>query len=420
MTDKPLKMGVIVSRYPKLNDMYQLREIVELERQGIEIELFPIVRHNETISHPEGKALEERAHFVKLLSWETFRAQLYWLRRRPGAYLKCWWDGLWGYRKSRDFMVRTVWIVPIAAAWAIRMKKIGVDRNHAHFATYPTHAALVVKRLAGIPYGFTGHAHDLQIDTTGLAEKVAEADYVMTCTRHGAEMVRAEVGGDPEGKAHVVYHGIELDVYTPQQFREGDAKESLRICCVASFQEYKGHEYLLQACARLKADGVSLELMLVGDGPDRELIERRVDELGLRDSVTFTGKVDSVRVRELIVWSDVCALASVIAESGQLDGIPNFLTESMGMGRPVVSTRLPGILELIDDGVNGLAVPPRDAEAFAAALLRLRDDEALRHRLADAARTTLVAEHDVTVNTQECMRIYREAHRLAIEAGQPG
>jgi glycosyltransferase involved in cell wall biosynthesis len=418
MTDTPpLKMGVIVSRYPKLNDMYQLREIIELERQGIDIELFPIVRHDETVSHPEGRALEERAHFVKLLSLETVTAQLYWLVRNPKAYLRCWWDGLWGYRSSRDFVVRTLWIVPIAAVWAMRMKTLGVDRNHAHFATYPTHAALVVKRLAGIPYGFTGHAHDLQIDTTGLAEKVAEAEYVMTCTRHGAEMVRREAGPAADGKVFVVYHGIELDVYTPQPFREADPAdpgEPLRICCVASFQEYKGHEYLLGACAELKADGVAIEVRLVGDGPDRELVERRVHELGLRDSVTFTGKVESTRVREHIVWSDVCALASVVAESGQLDGIPNFLTESMGLGRPVVSTRLPGILELIDDEVNGLVVPPRDAHAFAEALRRLRGDRALRARLCVAARSTLEAEHDVTVNTAECVRIYRDAHRRAL------
>ena len=412
--EPPLRMGVIVSRYPKVNDMYQLREILELERQGIEVELFPLVHHNETVSHAEGKRLEERAHFVKLLSLETLKAQIYWLRRNPRAYLRCWWQGLWSLRKAPEFAVRTLWIVPIAAVWAIKMREIGVDRTHAHFATYPTHAAMVIHELAGIPYGFTGHAHDLQVRTVGLADKMAGADYAMTCTHHGAGLLRAAAGSKADGKVHVVYHGIELDTYALRPFRDGDPEDCLRICCVASFEEYKGHEYLLAACAGLQQGGVAFELMLLGDGVDRAAIEKMVDDLGIRSSVDFTGKVASTEVRTWIEWSDVCALASVVAESGQLDGIPNFLTESMAMGRPIVSTTLPGIKELITDGVNGLLVPPRDAHAFAEALLRLRGDASLRQRLVAAGRAVVEAEHDVTVNTQECVRVYREAHRRSL------
>ena len=289
------------------------------------------------------------------------------------------------------------------------MEQLGIRRTHAHFATYPAHAALVIKTLAGIPFAFTGHAHDLQIERAGLEEKIRQADYVMTCTRHSRDLLAELYGPAAAAKIHVVYHGVELDVYTPQPLHDDDGDRPFRITCVAAFKEYKGHPYLLRACAELVRRGVPVELALVGDGPDRDEVEKLVAELGLSDVVNFTGKVASPEVRYWLAWSDVCCVASVIAASGQLDGIPNFLTEAMAMGRPCVSTSLPGIEELITDGVNGLLVPPNNAMRLADALERLRLSPELRQRFAVAGRATVEAEHDVAVNTERCFEIYADA-----------
>jgi colanic acid/amylovoran biosynthesis glycosyltransferase len=403
------ELGIIVSRWPKVNDMYQLREIVMLERLGMPIELFPLVRHSETHSHPEGVALGERAQFVKLASMEVVRAQLTWLRRNPRGYLKCWWWGITANLRAPDFLLRTFFIVPIAAAWALRMEQLGIRRTHAHFATYPAHAALVIKTLAGIPYSFTGHAHDLQIQRAGLEEKIRQADFVMTCTRHSRDVLSDLYGPEAAAKIHVVYHGVETDTYTPQPLPDDDGVRPFRVTCVAALKEYKGHPYLFRACAELVRRGIPVELSIVGDGPDRADLEALVDRLGLRSATTFTGSVASPDVRHWIEWSDVCCVASVVAANGQLDGIPNFLTESMAMGRPVVSTNLPGIAELITDGETGLMVPANDAPALADALERLRRDPSLRGRLASAGRQLVEAEHDCEVNTRRCFDIYSAA-----------
>jgi glycosyltransferase involved in cell wall biosynthesis len=268
---------------------------------------------------------------------------------------------------------------------------------------------MVIKTLAGIPYAFTGHAHDLQLQRSGLDEKVRQADYVMTCTKYSRDLLSELYGPEAAAKIHVVYHGVELDVYTPQPLHDDDGVRPFRITCVAALSEYKGHPYLLRAVAELQRRGIPVELMLVGGGTDKPALEALATELGIRDSVTFTGVVASPEVRKWIDWSDVCCVASVIASSGQLDGIPNFLTESMAMGRPVVSTSLPGITELITDDETGLVVPPNDADALADALERLRRDPELRARFAKAGRALVEAEHDVVVNTQRCFDIYSAA-----------
>lgn len=403
------ELAVIVSRYPKINDMYQLREILTLEKLGMPIELYSLIHHNESVSHPEGAELEERCHFGRPASLDTLRAHAYWLRRNPRGLARSWWWSLTTMWRSREFFTRTFWIIPVAAVWARDMERNGILRTHAHFATFPTHAAMIIKWLAGIPYAFTGHAHDIHIDTTGLERKIAEADYVMTCTHHSRNVLAERYGAAAAEKINVVYHGLETDVLTPRPAEPYDGDRPLRIMCMATFMEYKGHRYLLEAVSTLRAGGRAVELALLGDGPDRETVEGLVEQFGLTDVTTFTGRVASPQVREWIEWSDICALASVVAATGQVDGIPNFLTEAMAMGRSVVATSLPGISELVVDGTNGLLAPPRDAAAFAAALEKMAADGELRARCIVEGRRTVELEHDVVENTKRCYEIYRAA-----------
>ena len=140
----------------------------------------------------------------------------------------------------------------------------------------------------------------------------------------------------------------------------------------------------------------------------RGRIEAQVQELGLTDQVQFLGKQPMSVVREWLAWSDIGVLACCIGPFGQSDGIPNFLTECLCTGRPVVSTQMDGVKELVTDGEQGLLVRTRDAAALADAIERLRNDPELRRRMSDAARALVEAEHDVIVNTQELFDVYVE------------
>jgi glycosyltransferase involved in cell wall biosynthesis len=407
------KIAMLVSRFPKVNDTYQLREMNALEKMGVPIELFSLVHHQEGTVHDEAKSLDSRAHYFKLLSPEVIKAQLTWLRRDPSGYLAAW---KWGIRENKsapDFFLRTFVLTPIAAAMALRMEALGIEHVHAHFATYPTHAALVIKRLTGIPYSFTGHAHDIQVRHEGLQDKLAEAEFYFCCTRDGAEQLRLSFGEAAESKGHVVYHGLDIDQFRFLEPNPDHGDRPLRIVVVASFEPCKGHAYLIEACRILKQRGIETEVKLIGgelaNAPGfLDELKQQTNSAGLSDSIDFVGKVNSTKVREWIEWSDIGCLACCRAPDGHQDGIPNFLTECLSSGRPVVSSLQAGVMELVTDGVEGLLVRTRDSEALAGALQRMKEHPELRAEMGRAGRDKVEREHNVTVNTNRLHEIYLE------------
>ncbi len=154
---------------------------------------------------------------------------------------------------------------------------------------------------------------------------------------------------------------------------------------VATLRDWKGHEYLFEAIARERAAWRDWQVLVVGDGPYRDRLDRRLAALGLADAIRFAGQQDDV-----VPWLqalDLFALPSFGEE-----GVPQAIMQAMACAIPVVSTPVGAIGEAVDDGVTGVLVAPRSAEALAEALSRLRDDPALRARFGAAARAR--AERD--------------------------
>jgi len=137
----------------------------------------------------------------------------------------------------------------------------------------------------------------------------------------------------------------------------------------------KSVDVALQALA--ETSGV--RLAVAGDGPERGALERRAHELGLDGRVTFLGSVPRERVLRLFRAAD----ASVLPSSWE--NFPHSVVEALAAGCPVIATTVGGVPEVVDDGVNGLLVPPRDPAALGAAITRFFSDEELRSRLRSAA-----------------------------------
>src|SRR5262249_54272891 len=150
--------------------------------------------------------------------------------------------------------------------------------------------------------------------------------------------------------------------------------------------EKKGIDTLIDACALLRHEGIAVELRVIGDGPDRAALVARTGAAALDGYVRFDGALPQEEVARALRACDVFVLPCRRDRHGDMDGIPTVFMEAMATGRPVVSTAISGIPELVRDGETGLVVPPDDAGALAGALARLGRDSGLRQRLAVAAR----------------------------------
>jgi glycosyltransferase involved in cell wall biosynthesis len=381
----------VVSRFPAITETFILDELRELRARGVEVEVLPLLGARGGEVHAAFRELKGRTHYHATLSLELAAAQLHWLRRRPRALLSAWGRALRATAPSRKLLVRAPLVLLKAALLARRAEAMGAGHVHAHWATHPALAAWTVSALTGIPYSFTAHAHDLYVDRAMLREKVRDAAFVVTISEFNRRFLEEVCGADARGKVHVVRCGVDLREFAPAPRR---APPVPTFACVASLRPYKGHAVLLDAVARLRAGGLAVRVVLVGDGPLRRELEGRIARLGIGDAVTLRGALPHEEIPGVLAGATAMVLPSVTQSDGQMEGIPVALMEAMAAGLPVISTSLSGIPELVRDGAGGLLVPERDAAALAAAMARLAADPALAARLGAGARRIVEQEFD--------------------------
>ncbi len=207
--------------------------------------------------------------------------------------------------------------------------------------------------------------------------------------------------GCPEEGLHVIPMGVPLGPPRPHPIRD-----EVRAITVARLHPVKGVPDLVDALAKARALGARLALDVVGDGPERAEVERRIDGGGLRGTVKMHGTLEPARVAELLDAADLFVLNSRTTPEGDAEGLPVSLLEAMEASLPVVATRHGGIRDAVEDGKTGLLVPEKDLPALSAALARLVADGPLRARLGAAGRARAEREFDA----ERCASRLRELY----------
>jgi glycosyltransferase involved in cell wall biosynthesis len=414
-TGRP-RVAYLLKRFPRLSETFILHEILELERQGLPLTLFSILDPGEEMVHADVARVCAPVRYLpsgRAAVLPFLRAHLALLRLDPRRYV-----GVAAYVLQRRRHLATIKHF-LRAGWLAReLDHVGVTHLHAHFAHGPSSVAHFVYLLTGLPFSFTAHAKDIYTSPRDLlAVKMRAACFVVTCTGYNAQYLSEVVGGTAAGRVHRIYHGLDLRKFNPNGHTVGGAADAARagasadpiILAVGRLVEKKGFPYLIEAFRQVYARGYQARLHIVGGGDLKETLRRQVSEAGLADRVTLLGPRPQEELIALYHKATIFALPSVVAESGDRDGIPNVLVEAMRLGLPVVSTDVSGIPELVIDEETGLVVPTRDAPALAAALARLLDDAALRTRLAAGAARHVTTEFDLAINATRLHALLQEA-----------
>jgi glycosyltransferase involved in cell wall biosynthesis len=328
------------------------------------------------------------------------------LARKPGAYLGALGSTLWAARGSARFFAGALAFFPKSVHLARRMARERVAHVHAHFASHPTTAALVIHRLTGIPFSFTAHGSDIHRDQCMLKEKTAAAAFVVPISRFNQDVILRAAGAQQAGKMRIVHCGVDTARFQPMA--KPAAKDApFHIVCVGTLHEVKGQTHLIEACRLLKEKGIAFTCHFVGDGPDQPALEQQVEAAGLAQQVVFHGRLDEPGVLQALMEADALAAPSVPSKDGRREGIPVVLMEAMACGLPVVSSRLSGIPELVEDGASGLLTEPGDARAIAEALECLATQPHTRQRFGEAGRRKVEGEFDLTRSAEVLAGLFR-------------
>lgn len=394
------KVAYIMSRFPKITETFVLYEIIAVQAQGVQAELYPLQRERTTAMHPEAAPLVEAAHFLPMLAPRFLGAHWHYLRRKPRAYLGALWDALRATWGSARYFGGILAFFPKTVVFAQMMERDGVSHIHAHFASHPAAAAFIIHRLTGIPYSFTAHGSDLHRDQHMLREKITEAAFAATISHYNAQVIAETCGQAAAERVIVLRCGVDTRVFTPRARpgANGAHDHPLTILNIGTLHEVKGQTYLIEACRLLRDQGMRFVCHFAGDGPDQRALEAQVAAAGLTEHVVFHGRLARQAIVDLLQQADVVVAPSVPSSDNRREGIPVVLMEAMASGVAVVASDLSGIPELVEDGVSGLLTPPGDAAAIAAALDRLAADPALRERLAAGGREKVLREFDLMTN----------------------
>ena len=346
----------LVSRFPRTSETFIVREMDALDRLGrFDIQVRSLFPSPDTTVHDIARRWAERrvrptyAAALAGFAWAGLT--------RPRALMSVLAHVIDDYRRSPT-LVRALVTVLIACAHARDLARSPRPPHiHAHYLSYPALAAWVCHRLAHCSYSVTVHAHDLYVDPSMLERKIADARFIATISEYNRNLL--ERLNPRHTPIHVLRAGIDTAAY---HFRPRiiPADGPVRALTVASLQVYKGHEVLLRALAMGGPSVDRITLDLIGHGELQRELEVLAEQLGLGERVRFLGSRTEDEVRAALDAADLFVLPSIVAEDGQMEGLPVVLMEALACGVPTVSTDLSGIPEIVVDGSTGLLAVPGD------------------------------------------------------------
>src|ERR1019366_4420828 len=357
-----MRIAYLVNQYPQVSHSFIRREIRALERQGFQVMRIALRGWDAELVDREDQLEREHTRFVLRDGAPTLLlALMRMLFTKPlclvRAFLLAW---RMGRRAERPLYVHLAYLVEACRIepW---LRAAGIQHLHAHFGTNSAEVAMLAHALGGPPWSFTAHGPE-EFDKgiiIGLGEKIRRCKFVVAISSYGRSQLYRFVEHRHWPKVQVVHCGLEPAFYAEPVSPISAAR---RLVCVGRLCEQKGQLLLVEAAARLAAKKLEFELVLAGDGELRADIEALVALLDLQAHVRITGWISGEQVRKEILAARALVLPSFA------EGLPVVLMEAMALQRPVISTFVAGIPELVLPGEHGWLVPAGDVEALASAM----------------------------------------------------
>jgi colanic acid/amylovoran biosynthesis glycosyltransferase len=393
----PVKVAYVVNQYPTNSHTFIRREILALEEMGVEVSRFSL-RPISVGALADAADHTERERTRALQSVGAFgllRAFLACLVAHPRKMVRALLLALRiGRRSDRGLLNHFAYLVEacVLLEWVTKSR---CDHMHAHFGTNSTAVAMFCHELGGPPFSYTMHHGAMEILSAGgcgPVEKLKRAEFVSAVSSFG----RSELFNCSKPKywtkVHLVRCGLDDNFL---QAPVTPVPEAPRLVCVGRISAQKGQILLVEAASRLAAEGLSFEIVFVGDGEMRRDLEQRIVERGMQKYIRITGWADGAAVRREIAGGRAFVLPSFS------EGLPVAIMEAYALGRPVVSTYVAGIPELVEPGRSGWLVPAGSVGHLTQALREvLAASPAELTRMAAEGRKRVCEEHDCRKNAR--------------------
>jgi glycosyltransferase involved in cell wall biosynthesis len=384
-----MRVAYLINDYPKVSHTFIRREMLALERQGVEVMRVALRGWDSELASPEDQRERRQTRYVLRdgalpLLFATMRM----LVTRPMRFLRTLRLACSMSRGAeRPLPIHLIYLAEACriSSW---LQTADVQHVHAHFGTNSAEVAMLMHELGGPPWSFTVHGPE-EFDKAsgiGLAEKVRRAAFVVAISSFGRSQLYRLTPWEHWQKLKVVPCGVEAKYFGVTI----PSPTMRRLVCVGRLCEQKGQMLLLEAARLLAERGVIYELVLAGDGEMRGAIEAQIARYGLGNQVRITGWISSDAVRDELLRARALVLPSFA------EGLPVVIMEAMALRRPVISTYVAGIPELVRPGEHGWLLPAGDISALVEAMQACLDAPvSVISKMGEAAHAAVLPRHDV-------------------------
>ncbi|MDP4023749.1 glycosyltransferase family 4 protein [Methylobacterium sp. NEAU 140] len=356
-----MKIAYLMNTYPLPSTTFIRREIEAIEARGHGIRRFAVRAWPQTLVDPRDTSERRLTHYI--LSGNLRGLLLAPVREiavNPRGLLRALKPWFTLSRKARDGFVRPVAYLLEAIYFRQRAAAEQIDHVHVHFATNAATVAMLARLMGGPRYSFTVHGPDefVRPERLGFDEKIAHAQFAVAISQYCRARLSSLGRPEDDRKIKVARCGLALEDFAAVRARSPD---TATLVCVGRLCSAKGQVLIPAAVAGLRDRFPDLKVVLVGDGENREEIAAACRLHGVADRVVFHGWASNAQVRDLIASSRALLLPSFA------EGLPIVIMEAFALARPVISTRVAGIPELLDD-TCGWLIQPGDAADLARAI----------------------------------------------------
>jgi colanic acid/amylovoran biosynthesis glycosyltransferase len=368
MPTNSLTIAYIVNQYPKVSHSFIRREIKALESHGLTVHRFSVRSCQEELVDAEDKSEQEK---TKVILGRNY----FWLLLQP--LFHCFFHPMkffsalllalkLGHGSDRGILIHFVYLVEACTLFHW-VSTTDVDHVHAHFGTNSTTVAMLCHCLGGPPYSFTVHGPE-EFDkplAIGLPEKIKHARFVVAISSFGKSQLYRWCRYQDWPKIQIIRCGVDDKFLSDKAVSL--VPNNNQFVCVGRLSEQKGHFILLEAARQLLVKGYKFRLLIVGDGHLRKPISELIERYELTDIVEITGWATGEEVREYIQGSRAMVLPSFA------EGLPVVIMEALAMGRPVISTNIAGIPELLGNNICGWLVTAGSVDSLTDAMVNALD-----------------------------------------------
>jgi colanic acid/amylovoran biosynthesis glycosyltransferase len=400
-------IGYLMNIYPVTSATFIRREIRALEAQGVTVNRYAIRRWSEALVDDNDQQEQTRTHY--LLSGRSLELILDFFREALSnplglaRALMVWGTLLW---TAKSGIIRHVAYLLEAISLKRQMQRDQVAHLHAHFSTNTAAVALLAHKLGGPGYSFTAHGPDEFIDwgPSSLRLKVTEARFVIAISKYCRTQLTLAAGQSAWDKIHIVRCGVQTDEF---MHNKAPFEATSPFVCVGRLCPQKAQVLIVEAIAQVAADYPNIRIRLIGDGESRADVEAAIARHAMQDNVELLGWQNNAQVRDVLGHARALVLPSFA------EGLPVVIMEAMALGRPVISSFIAGIPELVDNS-NGWIIPAGSVEDIVAALRQaMVAKPSMLKKLGQAGRQRVIADHDVEKNAAQLRAIIENATQKA-------